>query len=759
MGTSNWQQIPFCIDALMKMAPSRVLDVGVGFGRWGMITREFCDVWYSRIFKDEWAVHLEGIEAFPRSITDYHRQFYNAIHLGDASEILPTLPGPWTVVIFGDVLEHFTKEKANELLSLCLDRSEYVLVNIPIGEEHPQGEAYGNVYERHLSSWEVSDFRPFGLVRHAMFRDYIGRPYGSFVLSRDDPKRLAESLFSKEAEYPDESTLGGMKDGLARVTSRLADQAFELGYIKSSGTFRLARALRENPLSGLARSIAGGSGDTITVRALGVPGPSGRGDECWVLGLKSAPSERGIPWEFIRRSGRWEEKPSDYACHGRALVSTKGSLSARVGADPELVVMTHPFSGAIEISFRGRTKTLDLYSPSDGTMIIRPGRDEWVAPRVTPKAAPAQVEVKPRRLELTEYDREFGRRCRNDKASVVAVHCPRWLGVTTSTRILFPHCYAAPNTPDADPFQIDDADIDRYARALVETGAKQFVFSGGDEAHLRIADRIRTLSPGATVDLLWHGSYAQIGEDYVWHILKLWIAGVKDGRIRSICTVKAGMEEFFRAQGIPSSLLLNYVPGESLGAPELPESPLEVGLWISGHSHRKNPLVQLCAISMLGECRVHASGLDDRSMDLAKSLRLEFAHAADAPIPRDAMLASMRSTHISLYVTNSECCPMLPLESLQQGVPCLISSTSHLFEDHPYLHDRLVVPSPDRADVIAAYARRASDERARIIEAWREYAPAYEERARRSVEAFLNEGPSLTRGPLPALQGEAVAGA
>ena len=26
-----------------------VLDVGVGFGRWGIIVREFCDVWFARV--------------------------------------------------------------------------------------------------------------------------------------------------------------------------------------------------------------------------------------------------------------------------------------------------------------------------------------------------------------------------------------------------------------------------------------------------------------------------------------------------------------------------------------------------------------------------------------------------------------------------------------------------------------------------------------------------------------------------------------
>src|SRR5262249_26837941 len=36
VGSSNWQQIPFAVEALLELAPLRVLDLGVGFGRWGV---------------------------------------------------------------------------------------------------------------------------------------------------------------------------------------------------------------------------------------------------------------------------------------------------------------------------------------------------------------------------------------------------------------------------------------------------------------------------------------------------------------------------------------------------------------------------------------------------------------------------------------------------------------------------------------------------------------------------------------------------
>jgi len=201
LGTSNWQQIPFCVELLMKIEPERVLDVGVGFGRWGIIVREFCDVWFARVPQNEWAVHVEGIEAFEQNLASYHKDFYDVIHIGDAAKLMDRLEGQWDVVIFGDVIEHFTKDEGRRLLDLALERSRYVIVNVPLGEQWEQEDKYGNEYERHLASWDLDDFAVPPLVRRAVFRDFAGRPHATVCLSRTDPKSLRTSLFSRAGEW------------------------------------------------------------------------------------------------------------------------------------------------------------------------------------------------------------------------------------------------------------------------------------------------------------------------------------------------------------------------------------------------------------------------------------------------------------------------------------------------------------------------------------------------------------------------------
>jgi hypothetical protein len=748
LGTSNWQQIPFCIEALMKIAPRRVLDVGVGFGRWGIIVREFCDVWYQRVFKDQWEVHLEGIEAFPRSIVDYHREFYNKIHIGDAAQIVPALPGPWDVVIYGDVLEHFTKEQAHQLLHTSLERSEYVIVNIPIGEEHPQGELYGNSFERHLSSWQVADFRPFGLVRHVLLKDYIERDYGSFVLSRRDPKDLRASLFSKAFSNGHPASANG-GPGLDHVLERIAEQSFELNFIKGSASYRLADRLRRAPIGKAARRLK--SGDTQRVRVRPLPRPGKSTTEAWVLSVHATPNEPGIPWDFVERTREFEPRPSEGSAYGRCLCGMGGEMSVRTGPDPKIRFMTHQYSGLVEVEFNGRSETIDLSSFKDGTVSVYPGRTPMVEARALERedspAARSMIEAAPAPAPVTNdgfTPAEIAtiERLRTLRPAVVAVHCPRWLGVTSSTRTLFGDaaCYPLPQEAASDPQSLSERELGRHARILAEAGIKHLIISGGDLPHLRLFEMLRALDPDASCDLLWHGSYVQVAEDYVWLILQRWIEAVRDGRVRSILTVKAGMEEFFRANGVPSELLHNYVPGEPLLPPQLDGEESHVGLWISSASFRKLPHAMISALSMIENVRLHAAGLDGRARELVEFLKIPVARCEPRPLPQEQLREAIRATHLSLYVTFSECCPMLPLESLQQGVPCLVGPVSHLFEDNGYLRERLVVPYPDRAEVIAAYARRAIAEREEIVAEWARYAPRYNAMAHERVARLLAQG-------------------
>ena len=243
MGTSNWHNIPFCIEGLMKIAPKAILNVGIGYGRWGMVVREFCELWSWRLKPSEWQIRIEGIEAFSENIEEYHRHFYNKIHVGDFRQIVSSLPTNWSVVIFGDVIEHFEKNEGQASLQWALKASDYVMVNVPLGDNWPQSDIYGNSFERHLSVWALEDFDALPVCRYQQFRDYIGRAFGSFFLSQKDPNNLRKQLMSASTACREgEVCLGLEGDTIvpkAQLLRELQTKTQELDSIKRSRSYRI----------------------------------------------------------------------------------------------------------------------------------------------------------------------------------------------------------------------------------------------------------------------------------------------------------------------------------------------------------------------------------------------------------------------------------------------------------------------------------------------------------------------------------------
>lgn len=123
-----------------------VIDVGCGDGT------------YPKLLKDrsyEWI----GIEIHEPYIEKYKLyELYEKVIVADIRM--------WTIpivdcIIFGDVLEHMTKEDAKEVVRRALLSCRHIVISIPIN--YPQKASHDNPYEEHKSIWtweELDEWLP-----------------------------------------------------------------------------------------------------------------------------------------------------------------------------------------------------------------------------------------------------------------------------------------------------------------------------------------------------------------------------------------------------------------------------------------------------------------------------------------------------------------------------------------------------------------------------------------------------------------------
>lgn len=183
MGTSNWQNISYCIELIRRINPSTVLDIGAGFGRWGILSREFLEIWDSGNYSDKWNCRIDAVEIFPGYLKPYHSYFYDNVFVEDALKFIKECGDKYDLIICGDVIEHFEKDEGLKFIDDCLKKCRYLMINIPVGKNWEQVEVNNNKNEEHKSVWKNSDFRKYPHIKIKSFRDYISRKYSVVLIS------------------------------------------------------------------------------------------------------------------------------------------------------------------------------------------------------------------------------------------------------------------------------------------------------------------------------------------------------------------------------------------------------------------------------------------------------------------------------------------------------------------------------------------------------------------------------------------------
>jgi SAM-dependent methyltransferase len=158
MPSSYHGHITDVIGLYLQAKPKTVLDVGVGFGKWGTLFREYGDVFRGRLNPTEWQTKIEGVEIFPEYKNPNYDFSYNKVHFMDIKDFVKNNTDQYDFIYAEDVIEHLEKKEALEVIHKLKEKSKQFVLSIPLTDKWPQGEVFGNVHETHLSVWEEANF-------------------------------------------------------------------------------------------------------------------------------------------------------------------------------------------------------------------------------------------------------------------------------------------------------------------------------------------------------------------------------------------------------------------------------------------------------------------------------------------------------------------------------------------------------------------------------------------------------------------------
>jgi len=151
---TSWSLFDLAAAQIITAAqPTAALDVGAGMGKYGTMLKSIRGAQCRRVAYEKEEAYVKRFKL---------TEIYDEVRLHDIYDHMGTHEGineRWSMVIFGDVLEHMYKSEAVDLIHFFLYRCEYIMIVVPYG--YIQNDAGGVLSEAHVSNWHPSEFVQF----------------------------------------------------------------------------------------------------------------------------------------------------------------------------------------------------------------------------------------------------------------------------------------------------------------------------------------------------------------------------------------------------------------------------------------------------------------------------------------------------------------------------------------------------------------------------------------------------------------------
>ena len=317
----------------------------------------------------------------------------------------------------------------------------------------------------------------------------------------------------------------------------------------------------------------------------------------------------------------------------------------------------------------------------------------------------------------------------------IIIHNPNWMGVTSATKELFTNLV---------PLQElnSNSDVDRVVQKILELNPKQIIFSAFADGWEKLARKIREKRPQIKIKSFWHGSHSQVVDEINWrtntHVINLH----KEGVIDVMGTCKESLLNFYLSQGYKAAFLKNTVRLDEELLKEVKEAKdasknknLKIGLYAAGLDWRKNMYTQMAAASLYDNAIIDSLPLSYESETFMSKFKIGLEGQRKG-VPRKELLKRMSLNDINLYVTFSECAPMLPIESMEVGTLCISGNNHHYFKNTA-LEEYLIVNREDDVIAIKEKIDYALENKDKIFELYNSWKQNYEQESLDSVQEFL----------------------
>lgn len=322
---------------------------------------------------------------------------------------------------------------------------------------------------------------------------------------------------------------------------------------------------------------------------------------------------------------------------------------------------------------------------------------------------------------------------KNSKKSYLPFTKENWLGVGASTKAMFGSVVYLPDVNDGKNNYLLVDEIVRNDKI------KMIIFSGFAEGWEFLIKEIKNRKPEMIIKVFWHGSNAMHIEEFDWKRFVVMMNLLDNGDLDEVAFAKKSMFEQYKELGYNVSFLPNTFSLDERTKKKIKKTKksknLRVGIYFSGDRWVKNFYNQIAAASLIKDAEVDVVPISPRVADYARLLKLNL-FGEDNNVSREELWQRIINDDVILHATFVECAPILPLECLELGVPCVTGDNHHYWTGTP-LEKYLVEPKADNPVAIAERAKKCIKNRDEIIRLYKKWKVEYDKECEKTVKMFL----------------------
>ena len=202
------------------------------------------------------------------------------------------------------------------------------------------------------------------------------------------------------------------------------------------------------------------------------------------------------------------------------------------------------------------------------------------------------------------------------------------------------------------------------------------------------------------------------------------------------------MTEFYKNLGYNAYYMMNNVKSLDIDKEEknLYETKQEnqsvnIGIYNAHSRELKNIYTQILATTFLKETNIDIVPISKEVKQYLKALDIKYT-CIDKFIPTEELMRRIKRNDINIYVTFTECSPMFPMESFEQGVPCLIGNNNDYFLGSK-LRDYVCVNREDDPREIRDKITKVIENKEEVLKLYREWKNNFNNEVKKQVKEFL----------------------